>query len=251
MVRIGASARGLQDPGPTGTIVGVKANRAARLPDLMPALLPSLLALMVTAAGCGVGETPFDDDDPTATPTGTSASAAQHPVPESGPPTSTGPIGAANVPFTESVDVTGSRASIEAGHAEVRAVLERELGVDGWRETREAQEVACPSRADASGQLDDGIGKFYAAELTYPEPLDADAWATVWDEIVRAVEPHGFRPKLPAAAAALDPSAAPSGSEGAHYAYLINEHRDELTVSTHPTIGTGFGGFGVCHPWGD
>lgn len=243
--------------------MGVKANRAARL----PALLPALLALTVTAAGCGVGETQSDDDDNTAgSPTDTSTSAAQHPAPDSGPPTSTGPIGAANVPFTDSVDVTGSRASIEAGHAEIRAVLERELGVDGWRETREAQEVACPSRADDSGQLDDGIGKFYASELTHPETLDADGWTAVWDEIVRAVVPHGFRPKSQEAAptsvpSAPNPSAAPSapfaapsgpsGSDGAHYAYLINEHQDELTVSTHPTIGTGFGGFGVCHPWGD
>lgn len=216
--------------------MGVKPNRAVQLHSLVPALL----ALTVTAAGCGVGEAPSANS----------------------PPTSTGPIGAANVPFTDSVDVTGSRAAIEAGHAEVRAVLEREHGVDGWRETREAQEVACPSRVDDSGQLDDGIGKFYASELTHPAALDAEAWTAVWEEIVRAVEPHGFRPAPTSAAApstetaasesatAEAPSTEPT-ADGAHYAYLINEHRDELTVSTQPTIGTGFGGFGVCHPWGD
>lgn len=228
----------------------------------------ALVPLLVTASACSSGGQTADPVDAT---------------------TSTGPIGAANVPLDTTIDVPGSRAALEAGHGEIRRVLEAELGSEGWRETRPAQETACPSRVDDSGKLDDGIGKFYAPEMSHPETLsdddndddnadasttdnagntDSATWAEVWDEIVRAVEPHGFRPKSgdigesagasAAGAAASGTAASGTAASGAaqpaaaaRYLYLINSHQDELTVSTHPTIGTGYGGFGVCHPWGD
>ncbi|MFN7241740.1 MAG: hypothetical protein ACK4M5_00575 [Dietzia cercidiphylli] len=166
--------------------------------------------------------------------------AAPSPVPS--PPTSTGPIGAANVPLDTTIDVPGSRAALEAGQAEVRRVLENRIGAGGWRESRAAQEVACPSRSEATGGADTGIGKFYAREMRHPHALDPTGWAQALDEVVRAVEPHGFR---------LRPTDGDPTHPGIRYVYLVNDHQDELTLSTHPTIGTGYGGFGVCHPWDD
>lgn len=210
---------------------------AIRAPRLTPHLVPRLGARLAIVAAAVLALSGCTSSSPP----------EQLPL-EPAPPTSTGPIGAANVPLTTSIDVAGSRAALEAGHGEIRRILEAELGVDGWRETREAQEVACPSRADATGTLDDGIGKFYAAELRHPAAVTADRTA-LWNEIVRAVEPHGFRPKQP------ESDSPGIGEErdapGEHYDYLINGHLDELTVSTHPEVGTGVGGFGVCHPWGD
>lgn len=209
--------------------------------------------LLIIFSACSAA----DDPAPTPNPALNRAEpmpAAAEPTPGPGsgpaPPTSTGPIGAANVPLDTTIDVPGSRAAIEAAQNEVRRVLENALGTNGWTEMRPAQEVACPSRTDESGELDDGIGKFYAREMSHPETLGDDddaAWARVWDEIVRAVEPHGFRPK----GDDLGDEVGAAASGAARYLYLINSHQDELTVSTHPTIGTGYGGFGVCHPWGD
>ncbi|MBB1030478.1 hypothetical protein G6027_06180 [Dietzia sp. SLG310A2-38A2] len=164
------------------------------------------------------------------------------PSPAPSPPTSTGPIGAANVPLDTTIDVSGSRAALEAGQEEIRRVLESRIGAGGWRESRPAQEVACPSRGEATGVTDTGIGKFYAREMRHPDALDPDGWDRALDEVVRAVEPHGFRPR---------PTDGGSPQPEIRYVYLVNDHRDELTLSTHPTIGTGYGGFGVCHPWGD
>lgn len=136
------------------------------------------------------------------------------------------------VPVVDSIDVPGARAALEAGQSEVRRILERELGPDGWTEARPAQE----NSSSSCGGVPD-VGKFYAAEMSHSEALPADRWDRVWSEIVRAVKPHGFAPKEEGA-----------GGSG-HYEYLVNEHRDELTVSSQPGIGTGYGGFSVCHPW--
>ncbi|PAY22569.1 hypothetical protein CEY15_12730 [Dietzia natronolimnaea] len=196
----------------------------ARFRSLYPVLAPPVL---LAATACAGG-------------------AAPTPVPS--PPTSTGPIGAANVPLDTTIDVPGSRAALEAGQAEIRRVLEGRIGADGWREARAAQEVACPSRSDAAGVGDTGIGKYYAREMRHPDALDPTGWDQALDEVVRAVEPHGFR---------LRPTENPEATDEAstrpeiRYIYLVNDHQDELTLSTHPTIGTGYGGFGVCHPWGD
>lgn len=190
----------------------------ARFRSLYPVLAPPVL---LAATACTGG-------------------AAPSPVPS--PPTSTGPIGAANVPLDTTIDVPGSRAALEAGQAEVRRVLENRIGADGWREARAAQEVACPSRSDAAGVGDAGIGKFYAREMRHPDALDPAGWDRALEEVLNAVEPHGFRPR---------PTDEGPTRPGIHYVYLVNDHRDELTLSTHPTIGTGYGGFGVCHPWGD
>lgn len=177
------------------------------------------LPLIVAATGCTGGATPD---------------------PAPAPPTSTGPIGAANVPLDTTIDVPGSRAALEAGQAEIRRVLEDRIGAGGWRESRPAQEVACPSRSDAAGALDTGIGKFYAREMRHPDALDPAGWDRALGEVLNAVEPHGFRPK---------PTDEEHTQSEIRYVYLINDHQDELTLSTHPTIGTGYGGFGVCHPW--
>ncbi|MFN3338458.1 MAG: hypothetical protein ACK40Z_02040 [Dietzia sp.] len=170
--------------------------------------------------------------------TGCTGGISSDPAPT--PPTSTGPIGAANVPLDTTIDVPGSRSALEAGQAEIRRVLEGGIGADGWRETRAAQEVSCPSRSDATGAMDSGIGKFYAREMRHPDALDPAGWDRALDEVLRAVEPHGFR---------LEPGDEGPTQPEIRYVYLINDHQDELTLSTHPTIGTGYGGFGVCHPW--
>lgn len=204
-------------------------------------LLTVVLApLFVVASGCAA-EDPADSAAEAATDSTTVAA----------PPTSTGPIGAANVPLDTGIDVPGSRAALEAGHAEIRRVLEQHLGPQDWREARPAQEVACPSRADAEGVLDQGIGKFYAAEMHHPGTFAPDEWAAVREAVVAALEPHGFQPEEAGADAPAAGAAPGSPDAGADYVYLINEFSDELTLSTHPTGGTGFGGFGACHPWGD
>ncbi|EYT62797.1 hypothetical protein H483_0109775 [Dietzia sp. UCD-THP] len=186
---------------------------------------------LVAATACAGGPAPTPTPTPPLTPP---------PTPAPSPPTSTGPIGAANVPLDTTIDVAGSRAALEAGQAEIRRVLEGAIGASGWRESRAAQEVACPSRSDAAGHMGTGIGKYYAREMRHPAALVPGDWDQVVEEVRGAVGPLGFR---------LRPTGAGSSTPGSRYVYLINGHRDELTLSTHPTIGTGYGGFGVCHPW--
>lgn len=183
---------------------------------------------MLAASGCGSDGVP--DRAPARAPA---------------PPTSTGPIGAANVPLVTSIDVPGSRASLEAGQAEIQRVLEGHLGADGWIETRPAQETACPGRAGDHGGVDVGIGKFYAREMSHPEQLEPADWDLALNEVLRAVGPLGFRLKSSDPTSADEKTPAPPG----RYVYLVNGHSDELTLSVHPRIGTGYGGFGVCHPW--
>jgi len=160
------------------------------------------------------------------------ACATEETPPAGSPPPST----SVGVPVVDSIDVPGSRAAMERGQAAIRAILERELGPDGWTEDRPAQENASSSCGGVGG-----VGKFYAAETSHPGVLEGEQWERVWTEIVRAVEPVGFRP---------EEGSGPGSETAPTFVYLINEHRDELTVSSQPGLGTGYGGFSVCHPWG-
>ena len=182
----------------------------------------------VVAAGCGGG--------------GTEAA-----VPASGPVMST----TMGVPVVPSIDVPGSRAALEAGSAEIRRILEAELGdsrgADGWTEARPAQENSSSSCGGV-----EGVGKFYAAEWSHPRALDVAAWDRAWAEIVRTVGAHGFAPDSDrAAGGATDGAADRAGSDAGtgHFEYLVNPHEDVLTVSSLPGVGTGYGGYSVCHPW--
>lgn len=211
-----------------GSIEGVAQYRIART------VVAGVAVVAMATSGCAAesgssghrGEPgPAATADPTATvePTATADPAAGV-----APSTSVG------VPVVDTIAVLGARAALEAGQAEIRRVLEGELGRDGWTETRPAQENASSSCGGTPG-----VGKFYAAEMSHIEALEGERWDRVWAEIVRAVAAHGFRP------------VAGGGASGSgHYEYLVNEHRDELTVSSQPRIGTGYGGFSVCHPWG-
>ncbi|MFL0578719.1 hypothetical protein [Dietzia sp. 179-F 9C3 NHS] len=143
------------------------------------------------------------------------------------------------VPVVDTIDVPGARAAMEAGQAEIARILERELGSEGWTEARPAQENASSSCGGTPG-----VGKFYAREMSHPGVLgDADR-ERVWTDVVDAVATHGFRPKDDEA------GTADRGPRPRPFEYLINEHRDELTLSSAPGIGSGYGGFSVCHPWG-
>lgn len=150
------------------------------------------------------------------------------------PPASSVAMG---VPVVDTIDVPGARAAMEAGQAEIARILEREVGADGWTEARPAQE-----NASSSCGGEPGVGKFYAREMSHPAALDAAAWERAWAGVVDAVAAHGFRPKVEEK---LDDE---DGAAG-RFEYLVNEHRDELTVSSAPGIGTGYGGYSVCHPW--
>lgn len=180
----------------------------------MPLAVVALAASAVLVVGCGSDPAP----------------------PEPAPPGQ--PSREVGVPTVGTIDVAGARAALEAGQGEIRRILEAELGADGWTEARPAQENVSTSCGTSSS-----VGKFYAREMSHPRALaDAD-WERAWGEIVRAVTAHGFRPKEGGGEGG-------GGETGAErYRYLINEHRDELTVSSLPGIGTGYGGYSVCHPW--
>lgn len=147
---------------------------------------------------------------------------------------------AVGVPVVDTITVAGARSALEAGQDEIRRILDSEIGPQGWTEARPAQENSSTSCGGTPG-----VGKFYAAEMTHPDALSGEQWDRAWAEIVRSVAEHGFRP-APDSAEGADSARAAGGG---HYEYLVNEHHDELTVSSQPRIGTGSGGFSVCHPW--
>jgi|GEM_PF-5098752 len=147
--------------------------------------------------------------------------------------------GSGVMPHGPGVDVPGSRTRLEAGQAEVRAVLEEELGPGGWHVDRPAQEVACPP-----GTAPTPSGKLYPAEYSRPEVLDSATWRRVWAGVLQRVSSLGFR-----SAPGEGERDALRLQQGARYGYLVDADGDHLTVHTAPGLGTGYGGFGACHPW--